>query len=1062
MGTSAFRPGGGGASLARRGLFCAAVLAAVVAPGAPRAATGGIQVRVFDPGGKKPVAGVEVTLGSEEQLVARTTVATDAQGVAYFPVLRVGSSYAVAIVHPGYARQEVTGVRVRAGEVTRIPVRLAPSFSEKVVLSSRRDTVDLERPETATRFGGDFIEDLPVMGRFYQDVLRLAAGVQDADGDGNPNVHGARASDFRAQVGGISNQDPLTGEWLSFVNPDSIEEIEVLTAGAGVEYSRAQGGFASIVQKQGSNDLEGRVGFLWRSSRLDPASATDTAGFPRMDYEWWQPSVQISGPISKDRLWYRLSHEWIRVEEPFSAQGVSELSTRDQTVAADQLTWQASPRNKLAFQFSYDPMVLGNLGVNALTPSSASVRKETGGPTYTLTWTAPASSSVLVDSLVSWQEGHQRILPNREGVPNDCASGLLDSVTGEYAYGSIAHGQCQDLGSGRTSGSYPIRQRDDRQRLTVKSQATLFVPRFLGASHQLRLGLVSENERYFRSLTRLPESMFSIRRVPRTDAMGRTHPVEIGRWDVTIAMPETTRARVQGANVGLYVEDMAKPLPNLTLTLGARLDHEEIRSVGFRPFDPASESAAFDELLPDPGTPYQRMITAGEVFTAYEGIENFAWELGQALDLRPEDFFSILSAVTVQSGSWAHKRRAADIDLTNTNFAPRMSVAWDPRGDGKTKISATAGRYYGAIFLGVAAVEVGPATTTLTLLGERTPGTDLWGKIGFSAGLNPAVSFQMVDRGLRTPHQDELTLALEREILPETSLRLTYVRRRFRDQIQTTDINHYSFDYGTCVVQRSPDDPWIDFSRKDGILDDCDGTVTTLLAGTLPIHEPDGYADTYVYNPAWGSIYLVGNYNSAEYDGWVVDLTRRQYRNWQMQASYTFSKAIGDAEDWLSPLGDDRSILDAERGYLSYDQHHVVKANATTITPWGFRLGATASWGSGLPYSILAVQTAYDSVSPQFPILAATGERQRIRYPTGQRNDRRNRATLQIALKADREWSLPGGMSLQTSLEVFNLLNDRYYQIYNRDLKMGRQINGRNEAYVLTGRQYQIGMKLTF
>ncbi len=1054
-----------GASGIRATILCACVLAAAAAT-APRAETGGIQVVVFDPGGKKPVPGVEVTLSSAERHVATTTVATNAQGFAYFPVLRAGSGYAVEIAHTGYARQKITGIRVRSGQVTRLPLRLAPSFSEKVVLSGRRDTVDLEHSETTTRFGGDFIEDLPVMGRFYQDVLRLAAGVQDADRDGNPNVHGARATDFRTEVGGISNQDPLTGEWMSFVNPDSIEEIEILTAGAGAEFSRAQGGFANIIQKQGSNDFEGQASFLWRSDRLDPKSATDSAGTPRIGYQWWMPSVQVSGPIVKDRLWYRLSHEWVRVEEPIGVIGTAAVSTRDQTIAADQITWQVSPRNKLAFQFSQDPMVLGNLGVNMLTPPSASVRLETGGPTYTLHWTAPVSPSVLVDSLVSWQEGRQAILPMRSGVENDCVADLVDAQTGEYVYPALAEAQCMDLRTGRTSGSYPIRQRDFRQRLTVRSQATLFVPRFLGGSHQFRLGLAAENERYFRSHAMAPMIQFFSWRAPWRDENGRTKPIEWGWWDTTVAIPWEARARVQGGNVGLWAEDMVKPLPNLTVTLGARVDHEEIRAIGFQPFDPAAEAAEFDRTLPD-DSGYARMLTAREVFTAYENIEEYARQMADVLEWRVDDVLLRMSTIATSSIEWRHKRRAEDIALANTNVAPRISVAWDPGGDGRTKVSATAGRYYGTIYLGVAAMESGPAMTTTTLTAWRfanAPPT--WTNDQVHSGLNPAATVEVVDRDLRTPYQDETTLAVEREILPETSLRLTWVRRRFRDQLQTTDINHYAYDYGTCLVQYSSWQPWIDFSKPDGKIDDCDGYLFARRGfgedeGEI-FHGPDGYADSYVYNPAWGAVYVIGNFNTATYDGWVLELTRRQYRNWQMHASYTFSKAIGDAEEWLSPLGDDRSILDAERGYLSYDQRHVVKASATTITPWGFRFGATATWATGLPYSILSVGSSYDSISPQFIDLATSPLRQRTRYPTGRRNDRRNRPSLELNVKLDRQWALPGGRSLQASFEIFNLMNDRYYQIFNHDFGMGRQINGRNEAFLSIGRQYQVGMKLSF
>ena len=95
------------------------------------------------------------------------------------------------------------------------------------------------------------------------------------------DVHGSRERDFAAMVGGVRNVDPLTGYWMSRINPNSIEEIEVITAGAGVEFGRAQGGFARILQKQGSNEHEGVFEFFYRTSEFDrlpedPASLVDT------------------------------------------------------------------------------------------------------------------------------------------------------------------------------------------------------------------------------------------------------------------------------------------------------------------------------------------------------------------------------------------------------------------------------------------------------------------------------------------------------------------------------------------------------------------------------------------------------------------------------------------------------------------------------------------------------------------------------------------------------------------------------------------------------------------
>jgi len=62
--------------------------------------------------------------------------------------------------------------------------------------------------------------------------------VQDADGDGDVNVHGQR--DFEAIVGGVSNVDPVNGPQIDQVNPNSIEEMEIIAAGVDAEKSKTK------------------------------------------------------------------------------------------------------------------------------------------------------------------------------------------------------------------------------------------------------------------------------------------------------------------------------------------------------------------------------------------------------------------------------------------------------------------------------------------------------------------------------------------------------------------------------------------------------------------------------------------------------------------------------------------------------------------------------------------------------------------------------------------------------------------------------------------------------
>ena len=280
-------------------LFGALALFLLAVSVASAQATGGLRIRVIDNSDKSEVIGAAVTLSNTNKLVATSTLVTDVEGVALFPVLRGGSGYVITIIMDGYAgiRQEAT---VKVGSMQDVVIALAPELQERVIVHGEKAAVDLDQNETSTQFSSEFIADLPVSGRFYQNVLALAPGVQDADGDGNPNVNGARERDFKTSVGGISNVDPLTGTFLNLVTSDSIEDLTVITAGAGAEYGRAQGGFAQIIQKQGSNDFEGVFGMLYPSAALDGNGATNIPNSLIPDFYLYQPSLQVSGPIVKE------------------------------------------------------------------------------------------------------------------------------------------------------------------------------------------------------------------------------------------------------------------------------------------------------------------------------------------------------------------------------------------------------------------------------------------------------------------------------------------------------------------------------------------------------------------------------------------------------------------------------------------------------------------------------------------------------------------------------------------------------------------------------------------
>ena len=123
------------------------------------------------------------------------------------------------------------------------------------------------------------------------------------------------------------------------------------------------------------------------------------------------------------------------------------------------------------------------------------------------------------------------------------------------------------------------------------------------------------------------------------------------------------------------------------------------------------------------------------------------------------------------------------------------------------------------------------------------------GSIEVQNSISPTVNLSTVDRNLKTPFQDEFTFSIERELWAETSVSLTYINRKFQDQIQDININLDTGDFGRCVLQRQPNGETLraspgvgevrdDFTGEiyfdddpgdgDGILDDCLGETETL------------------------------------------------------------------------------------------------------------------------------------------------------------------------------------------------------------------------------------------
>jgi hypothetical protein len=209
----------------------------------------------------------------------------------------------------------------------------------------------------------------------------------------------------------------------------------------------------------------------------------------------------------------------------------------------------------------------------------------------------------------------------------------------------------------------------------------------------------------------------------------------------------------------------------------------------------------------------------------------------------------------------------------------------------------------------------------------------------------------------------------------------------------------------------------------------------------------------------------LANFNESRYKGIELQLTKRLSRKWQMDASYTYSRARGDAEEFLSNQGNDPASRSLESGYLDFDQRHVVKFNATTFLPGDWQFGGTAQWSTGLPFSIIDTYSAadnFDYYSFRRLLGRVVPGNLGPEFVPIRRNSQRNDSVYRINLRAQKAFVL-GRFNSKLFLTVEDLLNDDNLRIFtyepaNTNTGGALQLNAEREF----GRRFEIGFEIEF
>ncbi|MBZ5648296.1 MAG: TonB-dependent receptor [Acidobacteriia bacterium] len=282
--------------------------------------TADLHVSVKDPKGAA-VTNATVTVRDPGRNIERTSKQGD-NGEYPFVLLPPGT-YTVTVEAQGFAKTVATDVNVTIGQVAQLSVALRiAERMEAVEVSAQTEQVETQRTSVATTITEQRIDNLPINGRNYinftltnsQTARDTAPSIGAAPTSGL-NIGGQRARADLVNVDGMDYVDNSTNGIRSTVSQDAVQEFQIITNGYAAEYGRASGGVVNIITRSGTNDTHGSLFGYLRNRNIQAPNPFSVPPGSDPAYTRVQAGATLGGALKKDKTFYFLSYEITRRQE---------------------------------------------------------------------------------------------------------------------------------------------------------------------------------------------------------------------------------------------------------------------------------------------------------------------------------------------------------------------------------------------------------------------------------------------------------------------------------------------------------------------------------------------------------------------------------------------------------------------------------------------------------------------------------------------------------------------------------------------------------------------------
>jgi hypothetical protein len=301
------------------------------------------------------IAGATVTVTDVQRGVSRA-LTTDDSGSFNAPNLTPGT-YKVRGEFKGFKATERDNILLETGGEVRVDFTLQPGEqTQTITVTEALPMVETTNAELGGTLQSDIVDNLPLNGRNFSNLIQLRPGFTIYPGGSGwtQSTNGLRNTDNVYMVDGINGDDPwmsqavwdsvmASGDSGTLISIDSIDEFKT-EENPRAEYGWKPGGIVNVGIKSGTNAYHGTAYAYGRDGAWDARNYFNPAPQPIPSLSLEQFGATFGGPVKKDKLFYFVTFEEQRyalgstqvITDPVTATGIAGENAKNSLIAACQ------------------------------------------------------------------------------------------------------------------------------------------------------------------------------------------------------------------------------------------------------------------------------------------------------------------------------------------------------------------------------------------------------------------------------------------------------------------------------------------------------------------------------------------------------------------------------------------------------------------------------------------------------------------------------------------------------------------------------------------------------